>query len=99
MLLEDCRIAWLRALSHERLYSGKTIEAYGRDVDFNGERARITLIIDNTALSPRFWGGGRLGFNDRMTAPPAPKSVNQRQRPPPSARPISAMATAAYPHA
>ncbi len=32
MLLEECRIAWLRALSHERLYSSKTIEAYGRDV-------------------------------------------------------------------
>ncbi|WP_284177487.1 tyrosine recombinase XerC [Rhabdaerophilum sp. SD176] len=32
MLLEECRIAWLRALSHERLYSAKTIEAYGRDV-------------------------------------------------------------------
>lgn len=32
MGLEDCRIAWLRALSHERLYSPKTIEAYGRDV-------------------------------------------------------------------
>lgn len=25
------------------------VEAFGRDVDFNGERARITLIIDNTA--------------------------------------------------
>ncbi|MCZ8259797.1 MAG: tyrosine recombinase XerC [Beijerinckiaceae bacterium] len=32
MLIEECRIAWLRALSHERLYSLKTIEAYGRDV-------------------------------------------------------------------
>jgi integrase/recombinase XerC len=32
MLIEDCRIAWLRALSHERLYSARTIEAYGRDV-------------------------------------------------------------------
>jgi integrase/recombinase XerC len=30
--LEECRIAWLRELSHERLYSMKTIEAYGRDV-------------------------------------------------------------------
>lgn len=44
MLLEDCRIAWLRALSHERLYSGKTIEAYGRDVmqfcTFLGAEAR-----------------------------------------------------------
>ena len=25
------------------------VEVFGRDVDFNGERARITLIIDNTA--------------------------------------------------
>lgn len=31
MILEECRIAWLRELSHERLYSAKTIEAYGRD--------------------------------------------------------------------
>ena len=44
MQLEECRIAWLRALSHERLYSAKTIEAYGRDVmqfcAFLGEDAR-----------------------------------------------------------
>ncbi|KAF0227549.1 MAG: integrase/recombinase [Beijerinckiaceae bacterium] len=32
MSLEDCRIAWLRELSRERLYSTKTSEAYGRDV-------------------------------------------------------------------
>lgn len=32
MSLEDCRIAWLRELSRERLYSAKTTEAYGRDV-------------------------------------------------------------------
>jgi integrase/recombinase XerC len=32
MSLEECRIAWLRELSHERLYSLKTVEAYGRDV-------------------------------------------------------------------
>lgn len=32
MSLEDHRIAWLKALSHERLYSANTIEAYGRDL-------------------------------------------------------------------
>lgn len=32
MALEDLRIAWLRGLSQERLYSPNTIEAYGRDV-------------------------------------------------------------------
>ena len=32
MSLEECRIAWLRGLTHERLYSLKTVEAYGRDV-------------------------------------------------------------------
>lgn len=32
MSLEECRIAWLRELSRERLYSLKTVEAYGRDV-------------------------------------------------------------------
>jgi integrase/recombinase XerC len=30
--LEDCRIAWLASLAQERLYSAKTVEAYGRDV-------------------------------------------------------------------
>lgn len=42
--LEDCRIAWLRELSRERLYSVKTVEAYGRDalqfVAFLGEDGR-----------------------------------------------------------
>jgi integrase/recombinase XerC len=33
MSLEDLRIAWLRGLSQERLYSPNTIEAYGRDVN------------------------------------------------------------------
>jgi integrase/recombinase XerC len=32
MSLEDQRHAWLSALTHERLYSIRTIEAYGRDV-------------------------------------------------------------------
>ncbi|MCA0405719.1 MAG: tyrosine recombinase XerC [Proteobacteria bacterium] len=32
MSLHDLRIAWLRGLSQERLYSANTIEAYGRDV-------------------------------------------------------------------
>lgn len=32
MSLEELRIAWLRGLSQERLYSANTIEAYGRDV-------------------------------------------------------------------
>ncbi len=32
MSLEECRIAWLRELSLERLYSPNTLEAYGRDV-------------------------------------------------------------------
>ncbi|MCA0400768.1 MAG: tyrosine recombinase XerC [Proteobacteria bacterium] len=30
--LETCRIAWLAMLAQERLYSAKTLEAYGRDV-------------------------------------------------------------------
>lgn len=32
MTLEDARIAWLAELARERLYSDKTVEAYGRDV-------------------------------------------------------------------
>lgn len=44
MSLEDCRIAWLKELARERLFSLKTVEAYGRDVSqfiaFLGDDAR-----------------------------------------------------------
>ena len=52
--LEDCRIAWLRELSRERLYSIKTVEAYGRDalqfVAFLGEGGRTPR--DFLAIKP-----------------------------------------------
>jgi integrase/recombinase XerC len=52
--LEDHRIAWLRALSHEKLYSANTVEAYGRDLAqflaFLGEDCRSPA--DFLALKP-----------------------------------------------
>lgn len=54
MSLEDCRIAWLRELSRERLYSIRTVEAYGRDVlqfvAFLGEDGRTPA--DFLAVKP-----------------------------------------------
>ena len=46
MSLEECRIAWLRELSRERLYSIKTVEAYGRDV------LQFVAFLEDASKSP-----------------------------------------------
>ena len=46
MSLEDCRIAWLKELARERLFSLKTVEAYGRDV------SQFIAFLGNDAHSP-----------------------------------------------